>query len=97
MLDLSKEAIMFYLLLHWERKYPRRKIKQRSQILEKAKRFAGLWVDDHEIADYLDVDLDKVESVRRELIDNNLITYDTITGVKLDRSMIGYYVIRRMK
>ncbi len=97
MLLLSHNALMMYLLLSWERKYPRRKIKQRVQVLEKAKRFQGLWVDDHEISDFLNISLEEVNKIRQELIDHNLISYDTPTGVKIDRSMIGYYVLRKMR
>ena len=94
---LSVNALRLYFMLNWERKYPRRRIKQRVQLLEKAKRFAGMWVDDQEISVWLSIDLAEVDSIRRELIEHNLINYSPITGNKMDRSLIGNYVIRKMR
>lgn len=94
---LSGDALRLYLMLNWEWKYPRRRISQRNPILEKAGTGKNLWVDDQEIAAWLEVSLEQVENIRQELIANNLIYYTTPTGIKMDRSLIGYYTLRRMR
>jgi len=64
--------------------------------MDKAKWGVGLWIDDNEISTWLEISLEEVDSIRQELIDQDLILYDTPTGVKLDRSLIGIYFTRRM-
>ena len=93
---LSGNALRFYIRIMWERKYPRRRVRQLNPIMDKAKWGVGLWIDDNEISTWLEISLEEVDSIRQELIDQDLILYDTPTGVKLDRSLIGIYFTRRM-
>ena len=93
---LSGNALRFYIRMSWERKYPRRRIRQTNPIMDKAKWGVGLWIDDHEVSEWLQISLGEVNEIRQELIDANLVLYNTLTGVKLDRSLIGIYFMRRM-
>jgi len=93
---LSGNALRFYIRMSWERKYPRRRVRQPNPIMAKGKWGVGLWIDDNEVSEWLGISLEEVNKIRQELIDTELVLYNTPTGVKLDRSLIGIYFMRRL-
>ena len=95
--DLSGNALKLFYLLYWEKKYPRRRVKQVRSIAEKAKYSSAIWIDDYEIAMYLKIDESEVKAVIDELVEKDLVLYDTPAGVTIDRSKIGIYNLRRFR
>jgi len=97
MLDLSHDALILWLYLQWEKRFPRSRVLLRDSMARRHRR--GLFIPDTALAYALkwSGDVERVKAARQELVDKNLLEFDRDITYRIGvNKEVGIYRMRKL-